>query len=316
MPTDRALYSTNWRVKDPAPLSPPASHGNVKPQPSTAPSDLLWGNPLERDRRLRREYKAKNEATRPVAQGTRIYVGNMPYVAKKSDVQSLFEDAGYTVENIDISMDPFTHRNPSYCFVDFDTEEAATSAMETLNGRQFLGRPLKLKPCIQKRSDPSKLESEGLMFSRWLDDSPSGNQAKSGANDTFSTSDLQTVKENRTLWVGGLPKPLDQHTSDTAIRNLFADFKVEAVSMVKSPHDSMKLQRIPGNHFYAFVDFDSREEAEAAAKAMNGRLAYGGRLRVRKARIPSMRAVDGRGSGGGEENEREAGEVLKSVETT
>ena len=45
-----------------------------------------------------------------------------------------------------------------------------------------------------------------------------------------------------------------------------------------TPHESTRLK--PGNHHYCFVDFKTREEANSAMKALNGRSVTGGRLKV------------------------------------
>jgi len=173
---------------------------------------------------------------------------------------------------VDISIDPFTAHNPSYCFVDLTAASAATSAMKTLNGTPLFGRPLKIKPCIQKRGTNQTTRAEGLIFERWKYTS------RQGSISLQSPLSSTPVQGNRRLYVGGLPKPLDQHTSDAEIRALFRDFNVEDVSKVKSPRVSVKGKS--GNHFYAFVDFATQEEAEAAVSKVNGLVAFGGRLRV------------------------------------
>ena len=52
---------------------------------------------------------------------------------------------------VDISIDPFTGRNPSYCFVDFDNQAEADRARETLRGKQLRGRPIKVNVNTRKR---------------------------------------------------------------------------------------------------------------------------------------------------------------------
>ena len=47
-----------------------------------------------------------------------------------------------------ISIDPFTSRNPSYCFVDFATAQEALDAIPSLHGRPLLGRPVKTRPAV------------------------------------------------------------------------------------------------------------------------------------------------------------------------
>ncbi|KAF2182962.1 hypothetical protein K469DRAFT_711318 [Zopfia rhizophila CBS 207.26] len=303
MPAGRAFASTNWRARDPSFKSipdPQSSTNSDHQNEFRSQKPRLWGNGLERERRMRREERKKMESTRGLAEGGRIYVGNMPYMAKKSDVEALFEEAGLTIENIDISIDPFTARNPSYCFVDLVDDAAATSAMSLLNGKNFLGRPLKVKPCIQKlaRLDPSTLQNDRI-FNRWqkahLQEGVRLCYFQQGEipSDVYPIDLLDPVREERRLYVGGLPKPLDQHTSDAEIRKLFADFNIEAVSKVKSPPESLKHK--PGNGYYVFVDFSCKEEARAAARATDGQMALGGKLRVNFARsVP--RTVSERGA--------------------
>jgi RNA recognition motif-containing protein len=184
--------------------------------------------------------------------------------------------------NIDISIDPVTVRNPSYCFVDLVSAEAASSAMHNLNGEDFFRRPLKIKPCIQKRGPSQGGQAEGVIFDRWNNGPGRRDAARPSQSRDYL---LGPVLEQRRLYVGGLPKPLDTLTSDVEIRELFREFRVEAVSKVKSPRENHR----PGNHFYAFVDLESQEEAEEAAKHLNGTVAFGGRLKVNLASSGSGR---------------------------
>lgn len=39
-------------------------------------------------------------------------------------------------KKVDISIDPESGRNPSYCFVEFQSQEDATTAMNSLQGKQ------------------------------------------------------------------------------------------------------------------------------------------------------------------------------------
>lgn len=73
----------------------------------------------------------------------------MPYQATNKDVEKLFEDVLANVQAINISVDPMTGRNPSYCFVDFKTKETAEKVMEEFDGRDFMRRPLKVKPGVR-----------------------------------------------------------------------------------------------------------------------------------------------------------------------
>ena len=71
-------------------------------------------------------------------------------------------------ERIDISIDPFTGRNPSYCFVELETKEQAEQAMQQLDGRDFLGRPLKIRLGVSKSPiDDSPQTESPFAFNRW-----------------------------------------------------------------------------------------------------------------------------------------------------
>lgn len=63
------------------------------------------------------------------------------------------------------------------------------------------------------------------------------------------------------------------------MREVFRGFSLEAVSKQISPHPS-KCSK-PGNHYYFFVDFGSKEEAEEAVMAVDGTMMWwGGKVSV------------------------------------
>lgn len=51
-----------------------------------------------------------------------------------------------------MSIDPYTGRNPSYCFVELKSKEQADRAMRKLSGKDLLGRPVKIGPGIARSS--------------------------------------------------------------------------------------------------------------------------------------------------------------------
>ena len=65
-------------------------------------------------------------------------------------MEQFFTDNGFQVAQINMSTDPFTGRNPSYCFVDLETVDEANRAMNELNGKEVLGRPVKINPGVKK----------------------------------------------------------------------------------------------------------------------------------------------------------------------
>jgi len=225
----------------------------------------------------------------------RLYVGNLPYHAVDTDVEVIFVDAGFEIQKLDISVDPFSGRNPSYCFVELTSAEEAARAMKELNGQTVLGRPVKINPHTPKRG-PKDRDSRPPVLSydrgwrpqatapRNVDDSKGSPyvfdrwQRKDAAEHFKGPSE-----ERRRLYVGGLPRIPNTDTLNEEMKELFKDFKIEAVSKLISPHPS--TQSKPGSHYYCFVDLPTAADAEAAAQALDGQpTATGGTYRVNLAR--------------------------------
>lgn len=130
-PHARSQTSSNWRTKDERPRAEPStnfrqSRGNDSPaSPAPGGSDA--------------------------APGCRLYVGNLLYTASREDVEGLFVSNGFAISGISMSIDPFTGRNPSYAFVDFETPEEANRAMDNVNGLELLGREVRVSPGVRRQ---------------------------------------------------------------------------------------------------------------------------------------------------------------------
>ena len=70
-----------------------------------------------------------------------MYVGNLSFDASFEDIKSLFEAHG-GVEDVFIVKDRESGRPRGFAFVTMETKEAMDTAIEALNGEEFLGRPL------------------------------------------------------------------------------------------------------------------------------------------------------------------------------
>ena len=255
------------------------------------------------------------ETAAAIMEKRRIYVGNLLYSAKPEDIENLLGACGLPYERIHISIDPFTGRNPSYCFIEFESKAVADQAINLLSGQLLLGREVKCGPC-EPKSRPDRDET----FRRWGDwtgpnplpaakSSPGdrdfeivedgGASLSSPQANTSSGGPYEALKHwegmanaKRRLYVGGLPRMADQRTCDSAVRKLFEGFDVEAVSKAISPNNKENREkgtRGPVNSYYCFVDFPTPGEAQRAADAMNGKKAYGGRLRVAHAKGDSSK---------------------------
>ncbi len=75
--------------------------------------------------------------------GRRLYVGNLAWTVTDQDLQDAFSEAG-TVENSQVIIDRATNRSRGFGFVEMATDEAADTAIKTLNGREIKGRAIKV----------------------------------------------------------------------------------------------------------------------------------------------------------------------------
>ncbi|OJJ47074.1 hypothetical protein ASPZODRAFT_132009 [Penicilliopsis zonata CBS 506.65] len=266
--TGRAFNSPNWRVKS-----------------DESPSAQSPGSPSVKTNTSRSAFsKTGTQVPQAISEGRRLYVGNMPYTAKADDVQALFTATGYNIERIDIAMDPFTGRNPSYCFVDLESKEEAERAMVELDGKELQGRPLKIKPGVAKTSaersqqprtegSPRGEKSSPLNFDRW----------QRGERTEPSSPAKALGDQSKRVYVGGLPRLQDQEALQSNMVNFFQGLDVTNVTKLFTPHPSKRFE--PGDHYYLFVDFSTAEEAQTALQTFNGQDGpWGGKIRVQRAR--------------------------------
>jgi RNA recognition motif-containing protein len=73
---------------------------------------------------------------------TKMYVGNLPFTANEDTVRALFTEFG-TVQTCSLITDRDTGAPRGFGFVEMDND-AASRAIQTLNGKDFGGRPLKV----------------------------------------------------------------------------------------------------------------------------------------------------------------------------
>ena len=67
-----------------------------------------------------------------------------------------------------MSIDPFTGRNPSYCFVELATKDEATEAMTELQGQLVLGRPMRIGEGVIRSPRKRSWDARRLIFDRWV----------------------------------------------------------------------------------------------------------------------------------------------------
>ncbi|KAH6609968.1 hypothetical protein Trco_003314 [Trichoderma cornu-damae] len=235
-----------------------------------------------------------------LAEGRRIYLGaatcNLHYVLRSQDIEEFLLSNGFDdIENIHVSVDPVSARNPGYCFVDFaeraTAERAITSLRTTLRGRE-----VKVGPCEPRK----KRNGEGRPgFQRsgdWRNSSgDDGQQYQSGegreqrSRGGFTRSDdVVDESQGKRLYVGGLAKMLDPEQNNQEVMDIFTGFNPSVIGKRIAPHESVRSPA--GTYYYCFVDFETKEEAEAAMQALDGEPYDGGVLKVSLAKRSDRQA--------------------------
>jgi RNA recognition motif-containing protein len=79
---------------------------------------------------------------------SKIYVGNLPFSATEDSVRTLFAQFG-TVESVALINDRETGRPRGFGFVEMSKADAA-KAIQSLNGQDMGGRPLKVNEAQDK----------------------------------------------------------------------------------------------------------------------------------------------------------------------
>src|SRR5690242_2834409 len=82
-----------------------------------------------------------------------IFVGNLSFGATEDSVRSLFEAYG-AVDRVSIVTDRDTGQPRGFAFVEMADDDAATKAMEGLNGTKMGGRNLNINEARPKESRP------------------------------------------------------------------------------------------------------------------------------------------------------------------
>ncbi|KAI1853928.1 hypothetical protein JX265_012613 [Neoarthrinium moseri] len=221
------------------------------------------------------------EAGKAIEEGRRVYLGNLLYNTTPDGVEEFLNANGFSAfENVHISVDPFTGRNPGYCFVQFPDSDTAEKAIATLDGKLMGERAVRCRPCqpkgdVRQASRWPHEDRASTASNRWGDwnaSKPGEDRAgarlpgKGGPNDAlkhFQVSKAQ--EEGRQLYVGGLPRMLDQAENEVEMRSIFKDFEIDGVSKRVSPREAGD-----GRRNFCFVDFATPEQAQAAIDAMKG----------------------------------------------
>jgi cold-inducible RNA-binding protein len=73
--------------------------------------------------------------------GTKLYVGNLSFDTRESDLNAMFAPCG-TVVSCNLIMDKLTNKSRGFAFIEMGSQAEATKAINEFNGKDCNGRAL------------------------------------------------------------------------------------------------------------------------------------------------------------------------------
>jgi RNA recognition motif-containing protein len=81
-----------------------------------------------------------------------IYVGNLSFQMKDDDLKNTFSEFG-NVTSAKVISDKYSGRSKGFGFVEMDNDAAGKAAIEALNGKEVMGRPLRVNEARPKEDN-------------------------------------------------------------------------------------------------------------------------------------------------------------------
>lgn len=126
---------------------------------------------------------------------SKIFVGNLPFSTRSSDLETLFSPFGEII-GINIREDRDTGRPRGFAFVTFSEEFSAEESIKALNGFEYCGRILTVNLATARGS-----ENQRSVDQSWKTAPPPRN----GNNKNQNNNQTQNKKKSWTSWTS-LPK--------------------------------------------------------------------------------------------------------------
>jgi nucleolin len=80
----------------------------------------------------------------------KVFVGNLSFDTTQAEVERLFGQAG-TVVKVTLPTDRDTGRPRGFAFVEFDSSDGASAAIEKLDGQDLNGRSLRVNQAMERQ---------------------------------------------------------------------------------------------------------------------------------------------------------------------
>jgi len=84
-----------------------------------------------------------------------IFVGNLPFRAEREDVLQLFTPFG-EVTNCSLPLERDTGRKRGFAFIEMADESLESAAIESLQGAEMMGRPLRINKAEPRNNSPRR----------------------------------------------------------------------------------------------------------------------------------------------------------------
>ena len=78
-----------------------------------------------------------------------LYIGNLNYNVKESDLRNVMEEYG-AAASVKLITDRETRRSKGFAFIEMPDDTAAANAIKALNGAEYVGRPMVVKEALPK----------------------------------------------------------------------------------------------------------------------------------------------------------------------
>ena len=82
----------------------------------------------------------------------KLFVGNLSYQTTEEGLKAFFEADGKSIDHVKVVTDRESGRSRGFAFVEFASDEDAQKAMETLDGKELDGRPLRIAEAHERDS--------------------------------------------------------------------------------------------------------------------------------------------------------------------
>ena len=89
-----------------------------------------------------------------------IFVGNLPFRAEREDVLQLFTPFG-EVANCSLPLERDTGRKRGFAFIEMADEALESTAIESLQGTEMMGRPLRINKAEPRGNSPRRNYGNG-----------------------------------------------------------------------------------------------------------------------------------------------------------